>query len=82
MAVFHHRCHLLGRLRQDDSQRQAAIGDEGVGFEGNEFARLSTRSPMIVARRATTAVRGSRNLIASDILTSRRPPSSESDDRA
>ncbi len=40
MAIFHDRSHFRCRARQGNGERQAAIGHEGVGFEGHEFARL------------------------------------------
>jgi len=40
MTIFHHRRHLLRRLRQCDGQRQTAIGNECIGFERHEFARF------------------------------------------
>ncbi|MNY17104.1 hypothetical protein D3C86_1504030 [compost metagenome] len=40
MTIFHHRRHVLGRLRQRHGKRQAAIRDKGIGFERHEFARL------------------------------------------
>jgi hypothetical protein len=40
VAVFQHGRHLLGGLRQCDGERHAAIGDEGIGLERHELARL------------------------------------------